>query len=300
MAQYRIEKSRILKFQVPKGYDTSKIQIGVPVMKNEASNVGLQNVGNAILPSGKFGPVCRRNAYGYSYPDKSQPPKKRYISTNWIQPFGNAYASSVAVDIYRPCYLQIEVPPTEIELVLIENKSKHRFVVANLTSTIRNNFLKETINIFLEIYGFCYIFSDGIDFSEMLERQQRQRCNWEILPPGEKPSVHLTNQLKMQEKNIDTFDVSRLSFLETYKLEKIVEGVNGFNGYYAYVFTKYCVLESAIYGNATYIIPKENLEALSQKTKRELIDSRIVVDKIIHTKKWKNTIRKSFDTLGIK
>ncbi|WP_368489225.1 hypothetical protein [Clostridium sp. BJN0013] len=223
MAQYRIKQSRILKFRLPKGYDLNKIQIGIPVMGNEASKVGLQNVGDTILPSGKFGSACRCNAYGYSYPDKSQPPKRRYVSTNWIQPFGNAYASSVAVDIYKSCYLQIEVPPTEIELVLFEDKSKRRFVVANLTSTIRNNYLKETINIFLEIYGFCYIFSDEINFSEVMKRQ---RCNWEILPPGEKPSVHLTNQLKMQGENIDTFDISRLSFLEKYKSEQIVEGVN--------------------------------------------------------------------------
>ncbi|WP_368489223.1 hypothetical protein [Clostridium sp. BJN0013] len=59
-------------------------------------------------------------------------------------------------------------------------------------------------------------------------------------------------------------------------------------------------MELAIYGNATYIIPKENWEVLSQKTKQELIDSRVVVDKIIHIEKWKNTIRKTFDKLDIK
>lgn len=297
MAQYCIKQSRILNFRLPKGYDPNKIQIGIPVTENEAIEIGLQNIGDTVLPSGKYGATCRRNAYGYSYPDKSQPKENRYVSTNWIQPFGNEYASSIAVDIYKPCYLQIEVPPMEIELVLFEDKNGRRFIIADLTPDIRSKYLKETINIFLEVYGFCYIFSDEIRIGEMTKRQ---RCNWVILPPGEKPSVHITNQLRMQGENDDTFDVSRLISLERYKSEQIVEGVNGFSGYYAYVFEKHCVLESAIYGNATYIIPKENWEILSQRTKQELIDSRVVVSKIIHTEKWENILHGTFDRLGIK
>ena len=123
--------------------------------------------------------------------------------------------------------------------------------------------MKETINIFLEVYGLCYVFSDGIKIDETVKRR---RCNWEILPSGKKPSVHLINLFKEQGSNPDTFDVARLQLLDKYKSEQIVEGLNGFNGYYAYIFKNYCVLESAIYGNATYIIPKENWEMLSQKT----------------------------------
>lgn len=59
-----------------------------------------------------------------------------------------------------------------------------------------------------------------------------------------------------------------------YNATTMVEGVNGFKGYYAYLYDNYCVLESAFYGNATYIIPKDNWEELSQKTKRELFDEK--------------------------
>ena len=55
--------------------------------------------------------------------------------------------------------------------------------------------------------------------------------------------------------------------MEMYNATTMVEGVNGFKGYYAYLYDNYCVLESAFYGNATYIIPKDNWEELSQKTK---------------------------------
>lgn len=87
--------------------------------------------------------------------------------------------------------------------------------------------------------------------------------------------------------------------MEMYNATTMVEGVNGFKGYYAYLYDNYCVLESAFYGNATYIIPKDNWEELSQKTKRELFDERKVVEKIDHTEKWKQNIARIFKKLGI-
>lgn len=284
MAHYRISKRRIIKLKFPKGYDVKNIQIGIPVIDKEAMKVGLNNVGDVILPSYKFGPACNRNANGYCYPDKTKPKEERYITTNWIQPFGNEYASSVACDIYKPCYPLIEVPPTEIELTLYENEKSEKYVVALLTEAIRKNHLIESINIFLEIYGECFIFSNEIAIESS---NKRHRCNWEILPPGELPSEHLKRQLKREGKNTDTYDVSRLKILEYYNAEQIVEGINGFEGYYAYVFKKYCILESAVYGNATYIIPKENWEIWSQKTKKELLDENVVIEKLVHTANWK-------------
>ena len=86
---------------------------------------------------------------------------------------------------------------------------------------------------------------------------------------------------------------------EKYNSEKIVEGINGFKGYYAFIFSKCCVLESAIYGNATYIIPKENWEILSQKTKKELFDENKVIGKIDHTAKWKQNVSDKFRMLEV-
>ena len=288
MSSFHYQQTRIIRFSLPKGYDVNKIQIGVPVVDDEAEKVGLKNVGDIILPSGKFGSVSCKNAYGYFYADYTQPKEKRCVSTNWIYPYGNDNASPIAVDIHRECYPKVYVPATEIEFLLYEDGSNKKFVVANLTDEIRKEYLKETINLFLEIFGHCYIFSDEI---KITAENKRARCNWEILPPGVKPSTHLTSQLIKQQKRTDTFDVDRLKTIEEYKAEKIVEGLNGFKGYYAYIFEKYCVLESAMYGNATYFIPKENWEILSQKTKQELFREDKVLKKIIHNEKWKKTIR---------
>jgi len=257
-----IKGKRIRRVNLPKEYDISKIQIGIPVTKDEDKRVGLAENGDVVLPSGTFGAQSRKNAYGYAYADKSKPKERRYVSTNWVYPFGNTNASMVAADIYKECYPKEVVPPYEIELQLFANENRQQFVIADLTDEIRAKYLKEAINIFLEIYGICYIF-DGV--IQMDNSVRKQRCNWKILPPGQMPSRHIKNQLRDRGERTDTYSIYRLEYMEKYRPEKVVEGINGFKGYYAYVYENYCVLESAVYGNATYIIPKENWKILSQK-----------------------------------
>lgn len=289
MSYKYFEQTRIRQLTLPTSFDINKIQIGIPIETDQATLVGLRNVGESVLPSPDFGCVSKRNACGDEYADKSQPKRRRYVNTIWVQPFGNAYASPSPVDVYKKCYPKVMVPPIGIELVLYENYEKKRFVLADLTQKIRENHLVDVVNLFLEIYGCCYVFDEGIEVTSM---KKRHRCNWELLPPGEKPSMHLTRQLKKQGLAHDTFDVNRLYVLDRYDVEFVAEGINGFGGYYAYIFKKYCVLESAAYGNATYIIPKENWEILSQRTKQELLDEGLVVAKIIHTADWKYEIRR--------
>ena len=118
MNSYHIKKHRINKLHIPETYDINKIQLGIPVTANEAAIVGLKEVGHIVLPSGKFGPQSKRNAYGYSYTDKSKPKERRYVSTNWIYPHGNTNASEIAVDIHNPCYPKIEVEAYGIVLQL--------------------------------------------------------------------------------------------------------------------------------------------------------------------------------------
>ena len=296
MISYCIKGKRIRNVNVPKEYDINRIQIGIPVTSGEAERVGLAEKGDIVLPSGTFGAQSRRNAYGYAYADRSKTKERRYISTNWVYPFGNNNASMVAADIYKECYPKVVVPPCGIELILFEDNNGERFVMVNMNDEIRKNYLKEAINLVLDIYGICYVF-DGI--IKIDNSTRKQRCNWEILPVGQMPSKHIEKQLKERGAKTDTYNIFRLEYMEKYDSEKIVEGINGFNGYYAFVFKNYCVLESAVYGNATYIIPKENWEILSQKTKKELFDEKKLIGKIDHTDKWQQNIASMFSKLEI-
>ena len=149
----------------------------------------------------------------------------------------------------------------------------------------------------LEIYGKCYVYDGVIRIEKTIKRK---RCNWEMLPPGETPSKHIEKQVESMNQNIKAYDIARLNFIEKYNATMVVEGINGFNGYYAYLYEKCCVLESAFYGNATYIIPKDNWEKLSQKTKKELIDEKQLIAKINHTEKWEKDIESMLKKMGVK
>lgn len=293
MANFHITKTKINKINLPKGFNVEKIQIGIPANDEKQALLGLKNIGDVVLPSGNFGNICYKNAYGEIITDKSQPKERRYVSTNWIHPYGNTYSPKVACDIYKYCWVKIQTDPTEIELSLSLGNDKKYYITAVLTSEIRKNNIKDAINIFLEIFGECYVFDDDI----CVENANRRKCNWELLPPGIKPSVHLSNMLRHNNQDADTFDVARLRCLDKYNVIEVVEGTNGFRGYYAYIFEKHCVLESAIYGNATYVIPRENWEVLSQKTKNELLAEDKVVAKIIHTEKWFYSIKRTIKEL---
>lgn len=296
MAQYCINKKRIRKINIPKEYDIKQIQLGIPVVGDEARRVGLNNVGDIVLPSWSLGTTCKKNACGYSYADKTKPKERRYVSTGCGYPYGNTSASMVAFDIYKKCYPKIEVEAYGIELCLYENADNQQFVIVDMTDKIREKYMKEAINLMLEIYGKCYVYDGVIRIEKTIKRK---RCNWEMLPPGEMPSKHIEKQVESMNQNIKAYDIARLNFIEKYNATMVVEGINGFNGYYAYLYEKCCVLESAFYGNATYIIPKDNWEKLSQKTKKELIDEKQLIAKINHTEKWEKDIESMLKKMGV-
>ena len=297
MAQYCINKKRIRKINIPKEYDIKQIQLGIPVVGDEARRVGLNNVGDIVLPSWSLGTTCKKNACGYSYADKTKPKERRYVSTGWGYPYGNTSASMHAFDIYKKCYPKIEVEAYGIELCLYENADNQQFVIVDMTDEIREKYMKEAINLMLEIYGKCYVYDGVIRIEKTIKRK---RCNWEMLPPGETPSKHIEKQVESMNQNIKAYDIARLNFIEKYNATMVVEGINGFNGYYAYLYEKCCVLESAFYGNATYIIPKDNWEKLSQKTKKELIEEKQLIAKINHTEKWEKDIESMLKKMGVK
>ncbi len=296
MQPLRIQQKRINSISFLEKYDIYQIQLGIPVKNREPERVGLEKIGDVVLPAASFGIQSRRNAYGFCYADKSKPKESRIVSTNWIYPYGNKNASKIAVDIRRDCYPIVEEPPYGIELCLTNDQNGDCYIICVLNNEIRANHIKEALNLMLEIFGFCYIYDKEI---QNTNKMSIRRCNWEILPPGEMPSRIIERQFRERGLDEDRFDVARLKKLEMYSAVEIVEGICGFKGYYAFVFRDYCVLESITVGNATYIIPSDNWEARSQMTKQELLYENLVIKRIVHKKMWKAEIGELLERLGI-
>ena len=181
-------------------------------------------------------------------------------------------------------YPKVEIPASNIEFLLTKNNSGESFILANINSKTDKQIVKQTINMFLEIFGFCEIFNEDLDLVDI--HNKIKRCNWELLPPGVR-AITLTsaNKEKNNKKRPD-YNQLRLDTLNSYEPIEIFVGSGGFTGYHAFVFENICFLENAYYGNATYVVPKDKWKELSQLSKQEVLATSDVIDKVNHTKEW--------------
>lgn len=272
-----------------KGLNIDEIKVGIIADDNDLIKLGLKNVGESVVPSPSFGKVCGKNANGFEYVDKTKKREQRYVCTVWIYPYGNRNADRIPVDIYRKCFPKVFVAPLEIEMLLEANDNGELFIIASFGSHIDDNAIVDAINMFVEIFGRCTIFTSQLTNNPT----KKIRLNWELLPPSEKPSSYAKRILEDNGETTDTFDIARLKYMDKFKAKVVGVGTNGFSGYYAYVLEKICVFESAKYGNATYIVPNDDWTLLSQMTKKELFDNEFVLAKIIHNADWKQNVRKA-------
>ena len=100
-------------------------------------------------------------------------------------------------------------------------------------------------------------------------------------------------------KYLDNYCPERLEFVNEFDFETTQVGYSAFGEYYLYLFAEYCVLESPFYGNAMYILHRDNWRELIIKTKTKLLKDDLVVTRIIHSKNWKQKATVVFDALKL-
>ncbi len=295
MASIRIcGKKSIRKIDFLKDIDLDKICVWERVPKDVAEKVGLRDIGDSCIPLAKFGRFCHKNVNGYSYPDKTRPKERRVVSSYYMHPYGNKNSNEILVDVTRECYRQVKIDPFEIAIELQED-GQGLYVGIICDERVKKQYLKEAMNIMLELFGGCYV---GDDVSRS-SKPKRTRVNWKLLPKGERPSMYIQKIASIKVDSSTRFMHKRLDYIEHYEIDEIVEGINSFQGYFGYLTKEYCVLESAVYGNATYIIKRENWVELTKKSKAELLKEAQVIEKIEHNKNWEMNMRRIFKSLGV-
>lgn len=282
-----IAKKRINSIDFLDKIDSKKIYIGIRITEDEYKKLGIDEFeeGLSIEPSPNYGINCRRNTEGYSYADKSSEKVYRYITTReWSLLDWGGYEHTGYSDVYRYAYPKIEVSPTNIEMVLTKDKNDRKFIIANIKDYSNKSLLKQIINMFLEVFGYCEVFNEDLDLVK--DNLLIKRCNWEILPKGIKIDIKSLKDKKKHKSKNKGFEEYRIETLNKFNPIDIFCGTGGFTGYYAFIFNKYCCLESSYYGNATYVIPVKNWEELSKMSKGDLLSSKYIIKKINHNENW--------------
>jgi len=250
--------------------------------------------GDTILPNG-IGPVSRFNADGKWQIHRDQPKEERYIRTvrwEWKQWSGRGQYKQCEDfrDIHRLCYPRSPLPAPGIELTYLEKGAK-AFIAAPAYRNQNGNHdaALHVVNLLLELFGACELAKTDLGtFSGIVVK----RLNWKMLPPGKHPwarlKAHLGEVLKRSSENTQSVIFDRQETILSFEPDEQFVGAGGFSDYIAYTFKGrgLVVLESIRKGNAIYVFGLDWAQ-FSKLTKSEIINSKLHLARLIHTKGWK-------------
>ena len=279
----------------------SKIIPGLAIneqMKDILVEIGFTsdlNVGETVLPAGKFGSICNYNAEGKLLIHKDKPMETAYRQVEWTwKQWSGRYETerqSKIVDVPYQRYPRTLIPPPCIELSIARNPAKEKFVVApKYTIKIEESeALLHAVNIFLEIFGRCELLYENLEGYTIANLRH---LNWRVLPPGKWPWKKVAKEIKplidCVKEQKQTVIRYRLQAITAFEPDFVAIGQAGFAGYLIFAFPKKNIymLESIYHGNATYVF-EENWEYLSKLTKAQILQENLQKDRIIHRNTWK-------------
>lgn len=271
------------------------IQLYVSVHANERNfkKLGIQNVtdGTRIVPK-PFGPVTRFNLYGKEFVHKEMEKEKRdierdYHIVDWhgMDHYGTCFQT-------RMCYPKEFIFPPLAGIILDNQKLR-----SELMTKAEAELLKHTINMFLEIFGYCEIVDK--EENPIGQKTKIEEVSWRILPPGKYPWERAEKELedyfnKASCKNINVLRNNHKTF-SMYEPDFLAIGENSFNGYVVYGYTNrnLYVFESNQTANATYVFRGE-WENASRLTKYDIIKGSLCYKRVVHTKSWRGIVDQLF------
>lgn len=271
-------------------------EIYVRVLANE-ENLGRLKLngcsnGTSVVPV-PVGPITKFNLYGKEIIHKEREKEIREIQRDYhivdwhgTDHYGTCFQS-------RMCYPKEYIFPPMVKVIL-DNKELR----SELMTKVDSEMLKHTVNMFLEVFGYCEI----IDGNQSLVEQniKIKEVSWQILPKGQYPWESVDNILsdyfeKAPNKNKTVLRNNHKIFAE-YGPDFIAIGENGFYGYvvYGYSNMNLYVFESNQTENATYVFRGE-WENASRLTKHDIIKGNLCYKRIVHSKSWKENVKEIFE-----
>ena len=251
------------------------------------------NDGDHIVPQ-ECGKFTSFNLNGKNITRKDLPKVNRYITTIcWHWTLWNGDEQEDYRDIYRDCYPREYITPPLEEVFFF--KEKH-CVVSRKIMKIEKEVLLHIVNVFLEIFGSCYITDDVLNIIPT------QKLPWIIFPQGERGNYSnisakdiCSNYKKMSKRTLQ-FVEDRINFLKYYAPSRICIGESYFRNYFVFEYEDrgITVLESNSLDNATYIFDKD-WEEYSKLTKGEVLAGNLHKKRFIHQKNWFTNMRKMFE-----
>lgn len=159
-------------------------------------------------------------------------------------------------------------------------------------SDSQNEIILAYMNMFKELFGTFDITDDNLNLPI-----KTKIVNWDILKPGSIDEFikNLSTRVKSPIKIVKSYERLSDALIKDYNPTKYY-GNQGFQGYVAFVYDDrdFVVLENIIYGNATYVLSKNNWQEISKLDKQEVLNKKLYLKKIVHNLNWEKEINHLF------
>lgn len=248
-----------------------------------------------MLALARKGPASRRNAEGFDIVHRDQPMETAYRQVVWtwtqFAGRGGTEEKSKVVDVPYQRYPRTHMPPYSIELEVKLRADGQTYVVAGPFINDESSIVvaTNTANMMRESLGGFEVLDK--DLSSWVNAPVR-RLHWQLLPPGRTPWESALPALERVVERASAGNQgvlrARLSAVGAKKPDFVAIGMGGFEGYtvFGFVQQKLCVLECPQVNNATYVLPMESWERVSQMTKAEILHAGAHTARIVHTRSW--------------
>ena len=303
-----IQRKRIrnLERHLPDNLRGQELRLGIVTEERYSAQIiragfsGHLSLGDRMLPA-IIGPVTRFNAEGKMNVRRDLPMETAYrlVEWHWTERHGKEEVErSDFRDVPYQRYPRDFVPPPGVELQVIADAHGRLLLVADplLYEGAGSVDLLHAVNVCLELFGECEVFTP--DLASALP-PTACRLNWQILPPGKYPWERVRGAVQpiidRAKKGHQGAIAMRLEAVSSHGPEFVAIGTAGFHGYIIFGFPAkpLFILESAYYGNATYVFDKD-WETLAKLTKAEILNQSLQKDRIIHLSGWPLRLAKFF------
>lgn len=277
--------------------DSKSIYVGVVnPSETQLKRIGFSDNlkdGETVLPK-PIGRTSLFNAEGKYIVHKDRPMETAYRTVEWSWTEWHGRYDSVEKTDFRDVpykrYPRTYVTAPSLELTLFTDNQGQRVILTPLIFDWKNNnkATVHSVNLILDAFGECTFFDEE---RNQIINSPLHRLNWKILPEGQYPFTKLQELLKDELAKVKegnrSFVNRRLERINSFNPEFTAIGQGGFSGYVIFGFPKkkIYVLESILYGNATYVLG-EDWERISKLTKAEILDGSLHEYRVIHLRNW--------------
>ncbi|MCX6378990.1 MAG: hypothetical protein NT023_05855 [Armatimonadetes bacterium] len=295
-----IQKKRIrnLERHLPDNFRGQELCLGIVYTEHNAERIKQAGfpvkpvIGDRILPT-FIGPVTRFNAEGKMKIRRDLPMETAYrqVEWHWTEWHGKEEVErSDFKDVPYQRYPREFIPPPSVEVQAVLDNQGRLLIVTDplLYENAGSLDFLHAMNVCLELFGECEVFTLTLASTTSLATH---RLNWQILPAGKYPWEKVRSAVqpiidRAKKGHIGAI-VMRLETVSGYEPEFVAIGTAGFHGYIIFGFPSkpLFILESAYYGNATYVFDRD-WETLSRLTKAEILDQSLQKDRLVHLSGW--------------